>query len=113
MIHILGIWAFAITASQRTHRLLINKVGGVLVLSCALSACHLAVLKSIHPLTAEHSMVVGGGERIGHILLNAQTIAAVLGLSVNGVAGDADDRISLVRGLCHKGEIVASCARSG
>ena len=56
-----------ISAVQSGH--IHYQVGGILVLSCALGADYLTVLEHIHTLSAEHGVVVGGGQGVCDVLL--------------------------------------------
>lgn len=79
----------------RSARSLQDKIRGVFVLAGALGADHLTVLEHIHPLSAEDRMVVSGSQSIGDVLLITNAISTILGLSVDGVASDAEYRFLL------------------
>ena len=49
------------------------------------------------------------GQGIGYIILDADAVAAIAGLPVNGVAADADDRLRLEG----QGQVVAAGSRPG
>ena len=82
---------------------LIDKIGGVLMLSGTLGAYHIIAFENIHTLPAEHGMVIGSSQSISDVLLKPDAIAAVLRLTVYGIAGDTEDRL-----LLHQRDIVAS-----
>ena len=52
----------------------------------------------VRPLPGKDRVVIRGGQGVGDVLLIADPVAAVLGLAVNGIAGDAE---SLRRFLFH------------
>ena len=54
-------------------------------------------------------MPVHTGQGIGYIILDADAVAAIAGLPVNGVAADADDRLRLEG----QGQVVAAGSRPG
>lgn len=56
----------------------------------ALSRGCIIIFEYIYPLTGENCMVIRGGQCVCDALLTAETVAAVLRLAVDGVAGDAD-----------------------
>ena len=70
--------------------LLENQVGGVLMLAGTLGTDHLTVLELIHPLTGINAVPIRGGERIRQLVLTAKTVAAVLRLTVDCIACNAD-----------------------
>ena len=78
--HMLVVGIVLIAAGQRAGDLMVDEVGGVLVLSGALGAGHAVALEDVHPLAAEYRMAVSGGQRIGDLLLTAKPIPAVLRL---------------------------------
>ena len=60
------------------------------MLTGAFGRRYVVIPEHIHPLAGKDGVVIRGGQRIGDPLLAAQTVAAVLRLAVNGVAGDTD-----------------------
>lgn len=70
------------------------QVSGVLALPGALGTGDLVSGECIHTLAAKHRVPVKAGQRIGYVLLIPDAIAAVLRLTVNGVAGDAEDLLT-------------------
>ena len=70
----------------------------------ALSRGCIIIFEYIYPLTGENCMVIRGGQCVCDALLTAETVAAVLRLAVDGVAGDADR----FRQMQCEGQIVAS-----
>ena len=83
-----------------------DQIGRVLVLPCALCAGYIIIFEYIHTLSAEHSVVVGGGEGIGDALLIPDPVPAVQRLSVYRIAGDAEGVIP----LRHQRDIVPTSA---
>ena len=79
------------------------------MLPCTFGADHIVLLKHIHPLTAEYRMAVGGCQCVCYILLAAHAVTAVLRLTVDDIANDAEG----VGRLFHQGNIVAACAVPG
>ena len=61
------------------------------MLSGTLGRCHIIDTEHIHTLTGIDTVPVGRRQRVRQIFLIANTVAAVLGLPVNGVSGDAED----------------------
>ena len=74
---------------------LADQVCGVLLLAGALGGGGIVLPEFVHPLAAENGVPVRTGQGIGHIILDANAVAAVAGLPVNGVAADTDDRLRL------------------
>ena len=60
------------------------------MLMYALGRSGIVISEYIHPLTGEDRMVICSGKCISDALLTAQAVAAVLRLTVDSVAGDAD-----------------------
>ena len=60
------------------------------MLMYALGRSGIIVPEYIHPLAGEYRMMIRSGKCISDTLLTAQTVAAVLRLTVDSVAGDAD-----------------------
>jgi len=91
---ILAVWPFVVAARQRPNRILIcwlaNQICCVLVLSGALRRDNIGFLEFIHPLSGEDRVVVCSGQGVGQLHLEADPVPTVLGLAVNGIAGDAD-----------------------
>ena len=88
---------------------LVDQVCGVLPLAGALGGGGIVLPEFVHPLAAENGMPVRTGQCIGHILLDANAIAAVAGLPVDGVAADAHDRLRLEG----QRQVVSAGARPG
>ena len=88
---------------------LADQVCGVLLLAGALGGGDAVLSELIHPLAAEYRVPVCSSQGIGHIPLNTDSVAAVAGLPVNGVAADADDRFRLEG----QGQVVSAGARPG
>lgn len=61
-------------------RLVIHQIRGVLVLPRALGAGDFVRLEDIRPLAAEHGVAVGGGQRVGDVLVDTEAVSAVLRL---------------------------------
>lgn len=89
-----------IAAGQGADCGLIHQVSGILVLAGTLGRDYIVLCENIHPLSAEHGVVICGGEGVGYIRLDAQPVAAILGLAVNGVASDTDDGQFFFLRLC-------------
>lgn len=109
--NILLIGALGIAASQGTHRGLIDKVSGILVLPCALRRSHITLCKQIYPLSAEYGMMICCREGVGYTFLNAETIPTVQRLAVNGIAGDAQ-HWRILRRFCHQWEVISARSTS-
>ena len=69
---------------------LMDQVCRVLVLARTLCGCHITGRKLVCSLPGKYRMVIRGGQGVGDVLLIADPVAAVLGLAVNGIAGDAE-----------------------
>ena len=82
---------------------LIHKIRSIFVLAGALGADHIVVLEEVYTLSAKYGVMVGGSQGICDILLISDAIATVLGLTVNSIACDTDDRL-----LLHQRDIVAA-----
>lgn len=89
--------AFTLQRSQAADQLrrscscgLMDQVCRVLVLARTLCGCHITGRKLICTLPGKYRMVIRGGQSVGDVLLIADPVAAVLGLAVNGIAGDAE-----------------------
>ena len=89
--------AFTLQRSQAADQLrrscscgLMDQVCRVLVLARTLCGCHITGRKLVCTLPGKYRMVIRGGQGVGDVLLIADPVAAVLGLAVNGIAGDAE-----------------------
>ena len=60
------------------------------MLADAFSRCNIAFPKPIRPLPGEDRVVIRGGQGVRQVRLDSQPVAAVLGLTVYGIAGDTD-----------------------
>ena len=66
------------------------------MLPCALGEGDLAILKPIHPLAGIDAVAVCGSQGMGNIpFVTANAVAAVLRLTVDGIAHNADDLLPL------------------
>lgn len=93
-----------LTGVQRIRLTVYYQISGVLTLPCALRTGDLIGREPVHTLAAENGMAVHGVERIGHIFLIPDAVAAVFRLPVYGIAGDTVAlRWSTRKALRHKG----------
>ena len=65
---------------------LADQVCGVLPLAGTLGGCGIVLSKFVRPLAAENGVPVHTGQGIGYIILDADAVAAIAGLPVNGIA---------------------------
>ena len=96
-------WAVITELSLTEYFCLIYKISGILVLPGTLSADNIIALENVHALSAEHCMVIGSSQSISDVLLIPNSVAAILRLTVYGIACDTEDRL-----LFNKGNIVAT-----
>lgn len=97
---------FAIWVNAAIH--IHHEIRSILVLSGALGTGYCSILEYIHPLAAEHSVMVSCGQSVGDILLIPNPVTTVLGLTVDGITSDAENRF-----LLYQRHIVASSTHTG
>ena len=61
----------------------------------ALGGGGIVLSEFVHPLAAKNGVPVHTGQGIGHIILDANAVAAIAGLPVNGIAADTHSRLRL------------------
>ena len=86
----MGVGAFAVAGGEGTDGFLIDQISGILFLMGALGGCCIALLELVRPLARKHGVVVGGGQGVGNVLLDADAVAAVVGLTVDDIPSDAE-----------------------
>ena len=96
-------WAVITELSLTEYFCLIYKISGILVLSGTLGADNIIALENVHALSAEHCMVIGSSQSISDVLLIPNSVAAILGLAVDGIACDTEDWL-----LLHQWDIVST-----
>ena len=67
---------------------LADQIGGILPLTGTLGGGGIVLSEFVHPLAAKNGVPVRTGQGIGHIILDANAVAAIAGLPVNGIAAD-------------------------
>ena len=88
---VLGVGAFAVAGGQCANGFLVDEISGFLLLAGALGGNHIVRLKFVAPLPRKNSVVIRGGQSVGDILLEADSVPAVLRLPVDGIPSDTDD----------------------